>query len=222
MNTLQEKTEIIARFKILNQGLYQIFNIEDIEQKADYVREPYVDLQLGDLFMNLYNDLKGNKTYEQIIAELSNSICLVNNVNLQFENKTLKSSTAKAIRKGTNYIINALETLKSETEEKLRTVKSKSKGKFDDVKVSEKEFALFIILAEKHGLISRVPKANEKAIAFSALTNISDQSLRDNIGSKYQLNPQELLLKKEYLTVLKETLVNICDEIDLIRDDLKY
>jgi len=216
MSTLQEKTEIVARFKAFNLALLKVLNVDDIDYKIPSARDSYVDFQLRDLFSKFSIAISNNKAIDQIITELNNTDKVIKEHVLQFKNKPLKSSTKNAIIKGTSYISLKLSELKLEYEEISRSNKLRNKGKYEDVVVSEKAYALFIILAEKHGLISKIPKANEKAIAFSALTNISDQTLRDNIGSKYQVNPNELLLKKDNLKVLKQTLINICSEIDLI------
>jgi hypothetical protein len=216
MSTLIEKSEIIAKFKTFNATLIKILNSDDIAVKSNSAREAYVDLQLRELFRDFLSDISDNKSIDQIVTEINNTLMIIKDHMLQFENKPLATSIKKALFIGSQYVSGRLESLKLEYAETIRTTKLKNKGKFDDVVITEKAYALFIILAEKHGLISKIPKANEKAIAFSALTNISDQTLRDNIGSRYQINPNELLLKKDNLEVLKLTLLNICYEIDLI------
>lgn len=220
MSSLQEKREIVARFKVFNQNLCQIFNINSIEKWLEPDRYHVVDYQIRELFSILCMDIIENKTYDQISVELSNSLTSINDLIIQLENKESNASTINAIKKGLKYIHNEIKNLNSVYDEKLRSSKAKSKCKFGDVVISEKEYALFIILAKKYGLISKVPVAGDIAIAFSALTNISDQSLRDNIGGKYQINPSELLLKPDNLTVLMETLINICDEIEIIKESL--
>jgi hypothetical protein len=222
MNTLLEKTKVTERFRTFNTNLISILDIDSIEQIAPFARDVNVDTFIGDLYYKFYSDIIVNNAYEQILTEIENTLGIIKEIKNNTTNRPINPSTKRAILLGIKKIRSKLTPLKSEVEEKLRLYKSKTKGKYEDVRISEREYALFIILASKYGLISNVPKANEKALAFSALTNISDQSLRDWIGSKYQVNPNELLLKRENLDVLKETLINICDEIKGLREDANY
>lgn len=220
MSTQLEKSEVINKFKIFNSSLVDVFNPAKIEIKVDSLRKTYIELQIQNLLSSLYSDLLSFNSYEQIGIELNNSSSFMEEIKLQNENKTLNAYTKKAIIAGSTYVLAELDRLKIDFTEKLRLAKLKHKGKYEDVKVSEMEYALFIILAEKYGLISKVPKAYVKAEAFSVLTNISDQTLRDNIGGKYQFNPSKLLLKGGNLTTLIQTLENIRDETVIIRDKL--
>ena len=222
MNTLLEKTKVTERFRTFNKNLISTLDVDTIEQIFPFARDVNVDTRIGDLYEKFYTDIIEIKAYSQILTEIDNTIEIIQEINNNTTNKLMNKSTKKAILLGIKKIRSKLIPLKTEIEEKLRLYKSKTKGKYEDVRISEREYALFIILASKYGLISTVPNAGEKALAFSSLTNISDQSLRDWIGSKYQVNPNELLLKRGNLDVLKETLINICDEIESLREDVNY
>lgn len=222
MNTLLEKTKVTERFRTFNNNLISILNIDSVEQIFPFARDANVDIRIGNLYSEFYTDIIEINAYDQILTEIINTLELIKEIKNNVTNKVINPSTKRAIHIGIKKVRSCLDSLKLEIEEKLILYKSKTKGKFEDIRISEKEFALFIILASKYGLISNVPKANEKALAFSALTNISDQSLRDWIGSKYQVNPSELLLKKANLDVLKETLTNICNEIERFRENANY
>lgn len=222
MNTLLEKTKVTERFRTFNNNLLSIFDIDGIEQYFPISRDVFVDTCISDLYDKFYTDIIELNAYEQILTEIDNTLDIIKDIKNNTTNKQINQSTKKAIHLGIKKIRSKLNLLKTEIEEKLRLYKSKTKGKYEDVRISEREYALFIILASKYGLVSNVPKANEKALAFSALTNISDQSLRDWIGSKYQVNPNELLLKRGNLDVLKETLTNICTEIERLRENANY
>ena len=222
MNTFLEKTKVTERFRTFNKNLISTLDVDTIEQIFPFARDVNVDTRIGDLYEKFYTDIIEIKAYSQILTEIDNTIEIIQEINNNTTNKLMNKSTKKAILLGIKKIRSKLIPLKTEIEEKLRLYKSKTKGKYEDVRISEREYALFIILASKYGLISTVPNAGEKALAFSSLTNISDQSLRDWIGSKYQVNPNELLLKRGNLDVLKETLINICDEIESLREDVNY
>lgn len=222
MGTMLEKSKIIECFRLFNNNITDLLNSETIDQKFPIARGAFVDLQSQQICTKLTSDIQSLNAIDQIMVEIENSLILLKDIESQNTNKQLDRSTKTAIHSGVKYIRSKLVSLKSEMAEKLQVLKSKSKSKFDDIQISEKEFSLFIILGSKYGLFSSIPKANDRAAAFSALTNISEQSIRECIGSKYQLNPHELLLKKENLAILKETLLNICSEIDLIKDKLTY
>jgi hypothetical protein len=221
MTLLEEKNEIMRIFESFNSALIKVFDPHGIEAKSRKIRSTYVNNQLTELFTNFSFDILKYNSNEQIVTEITNSKMRIHNeIILKYEKRPLKHSTKKAIDSGTNYILIELDNLKLIFEEKIINNKLEKKQKYEDVRVSEKEYALFIILAQKYGLISKIPSAKEKSLAFSSLTNISNQSLQDNIGSKYQLIPNELLLKKDNLNILKQTLENICAEIELIRNNL--
>lgn len=213
---LKENTQIVNYFKSFNSELALIFNPNDINKKDQSIRADYVNLQLRDLFNELSSTIENSTSFGQIIIEINTSISIINEQILQTENQKMLPSTRAAIKLGAQLGITKLSRLKSVIEAKKSSSEPKYKVKYNDVNISEKEYALFIILAEKYGLISKIPTASEKADAFSSLTNISFQNLRETIGGKYKLDYENLLLKREHLAILKQALMNICEEIDLV------
>lgn len=218
MDHLKEKTKIIDQFKEFYNTINSILDPINIETKKTKVaRTFFVENQLNELFRGLYDKLNGYILYDQLSIELSHAHQKVETLKLELQNRPLNPSTKASISNGLNYILSRLNYLIDENDKKKSSIKSKYKSKYEDVIISEKEFSYFIILAEKYGLISKIPSSQDQAAAFSLLTNISEQNLRENLGIKYKNKPEELLLKKKNLKILLDTLQNICQEIECLK-----
>lgn len=220
MITTNEKSKIVNSFGTLNDNIIYIFNPLNINFKYYLARQELVDTQVRRLINEVKVLVNNLSVSETIIIEFDNTISIIENeIILKYKNQILRKYTKEAINSGSAILLNELKKLKAEYLVILETKKSKNKSKFPDVIISENEFALFIILAQKNKLISRNHLKNEdRASAFSTLTNISENSIRQNTSSKYYVKPQTLMLDRENLTVLSNTLIEISKEIDCIKE----
>lgn len=216
---IKSDINIISNYiSVLRTKLLKIFSIEDIEVKFFNVRKENLRINLNSILKIFKEELSKLPLSEYLTTEIEN---LVNSLNEEIitknRNKPLNKYTKDAITYNFNILTHELNEIKSSLANDLLLKQNQQKVKFDDVKVSNIELSLFILLAAKHGLISYNDVSEiDKSKSFSILTNFSENTLRQNISGEYKSSPHLLPLKQINLDNLKKILNNILNHIDSI------